>query len=1491
MDFPGGSITNIRVIDGFSNIYWRIYTEEPNITNLPGEAPANGYTILKHLSRLKDLELRLRNLDCLVSSYPRRLGLWVFSATPDFEGLGPLCSHGVKDEQSRLVVGASTLKVSASGNITSWDIVKNLSSDPQNASGNPAGPQRQQNTAGTPTRRMDGYSSSATIYASFISAVTGALNLQLIRRNKVIPLGSRSLFTNVDRECYENLKTTNNDPSSFSALTTLQVQLTSAGKLTVTLQTISQPGILRLHQPGDHLTALQNVPSGVDVWLSPSGSVARLVTTNPGPTDAFSPYPSGEGVAIDGNDTAQRKQWKLTVLEWLKNFGLAVDSVEETTWVEVEVWEPFYSRLAGETLRPKEENTFSLPLKRILWPAVFCFRRARSATSEPVQTDSPMSEDPLDFAQKWRATDIPENSDANPKLPPNQQEPRAKDQDMPLAGSADLPEGFESLSRASQYPELQTASLVYPTPPDGAVGMGLNSAAPPSDGLVDDADFALSFAQSHGKQRVQDHLSAKDRSDVDVQMDFGPSAGLMVGSGLYDTNDDDDLFGDMNVKDFGSKGITDADFSFFDDHDFDRMGGGAQHVVEDMPDMMDSSGPEMQSAPVETITPEVSVPQKTPIEHASLPDMSPLQEDTPKSTQQEIPVHDTPVDPSSPDENNQTISPPLSPVEIKKILLPGPNGKDQTPPGHLQGQSYYNPVTFKRNVSNWDQKYGAAGKFWFTATDAGATREPTNSMGDIPTIGIPRRNRKFSAAEGISKAFDGQASPPSDEGAEPWQDSDSSSESSDESDSAVSERGASPATFSTRKRKRARSNSSSLAAQVKSLEEPDQESSVPTAGQSIFLGNFLSTFSDWSMTGYFSFPENQVLPVLARKDLQVQVAQILADQVTQSSLDHKLDGRGGISDLDDGAYSIRTFLEDTEFMDGMERLDLNGFISLQDNNQSSPPVNSANSRQALQRKETGKGSMSKLSPPHVRVRRGKEFLETLPPAVSFWETFGLEPAFGPKDIAAYCICPQNTTEAADAFLERIGLLYAGCNLGVHARGDKSNGLDQTLGSWNIESLDYLSAMQSLKVICEALGTALQNVPPSKDNIVIYMINPFTHAAAMVDLCSAFWALFQKYAADSEKQQTRVFNEVVLQIVPIDFISSTESLVVPPQVEYLSLALEVYSRCPPKNAQPSLVNCAPPMLLAEPLPRSLNFRLASEKPSPLQEGKCLHVACSRSQDQRWISVAWSDNTGSLQRTMSYNLRFRGGNSSRNVHDIRGEIWGATKDIMERISARWRLMVVHTGPVDQDEVDAWSNFVEQYNKTSTMPSELTVLNVNTAPELYLEPPFIPIPMSVFNAQTSSTPVATPNPSVLSPDQTGNAPTPPSGANAPTPTEATLEAESESLLTDICDESWGVILSHRLNSSPHLTEYRPALTSGYLLRRKGATDGDGLYALTVNLIYTQRHSSTHETLLREALGMYRDLATLARARGTCAVQRNTMPWHIATAIRAQELLSYVL
>lgn len=185
----------------------------------------------------------------------------------------------------------------------------------------------------------------------------------------------------------------------------------------------------------------------------------------------------------------------------------------------------------------------------------------------------------------------------------------------------------------------------------------------------------------------------------------------------------------------------------------------------------------------------------------------------------------------------------------------------------------------------------------------------------------------------------------------------------------------------------------------------------------------------------------------------------------------------------------------------------------------------------------------------------------------------------------------------------------------------------------------------------------------------------------------------------------------------------------------------------------------------------------------------------------------------------------------------------------------------------------------------------MTVNTVQDLVLEPSISQLTTNIL-PHFSSTPASTPNPSVsvASPEQPGNAPTPSAAYNPSTPTDLSLEPDSDVVLTDIAEESWAVTLSHRLNSSPHVTEFRPALASGFLLRRRGLTDSDGVFTMTANLIHSPRPAASHEALLKDILGMYRDLSSLARARGMRSVQSNTLPWHIATALRAQQLLSYV-
>ncbi|EAW11295.1 uncharacterized protein ACLA_089870 [Aspergillus clavatus NRRL 1] len=1396
--------------------------------------------------------------------------------------------------------------VSASGSVTSKELVKNLSAEPGSAASNPVGAQRSQNGL-NPARRLDGQGSSAAIYASFISAVTGALSFQLIRCNNAIPLGSRTLFTAVGGDFYDNPRIVNDDPTAVPSLTTLQIQLTSVGKLTVSLQTISQPGIVRLCSPHVSPAEVYNVQPGADLWLSPSGSIARLVTTKlDTPLASSPPGSSNVGGTTSASAVANRKQWKVNVIQWLQNYGLSVGSVEEEPWVEVEVWEPFYSRLAGETFRQTEEGSSVLPLKRIIWPAKYCFTRKKSTGTESflgIEERCPAFNEPLEFAEKWFATEHIDHGEPDTKPPPGQQS-ASKDEEISISRS-DFPEGIESLSRAAEYPDLQISSLVYPTPPDGTFPMGIHPSLS-SDAAIEDSDSRNPAMSKLSKSRPTEKVSSKDRSNHDMLLSFGPSPGLIIGSGLYDTNDDDDLFGEMNQKDFGFKGITDADFSFFDDPGFGHMSGDMMLDAQETPQIAPESDEHLTQSPAPPPLPEPPF-----IEEASM-QRNIAEQDRASSARLEeegsglAPGSDSAsgdMDVSSPRKaDSQTISPPLSPVEVKKTLFSLSSEKSPLSVNHGPMQGHYNPVAFKQDMLNWDQKYGAEGKFSVKAAESNSPMVSSSKTGDIPTIGLPRRSVRARALEpGALRATGGSKSPSSDQ-EEPIpsdSDFDSTSETTDDdSDGNLSDSDASIATFPNRKRKRASSHSGSSVAlsQEKSLAKSELAITTPRTDDSIFLGNFLSSFSDWSMVGYFSATQSQLSPVLVGKDAQIQVAQLLVDQVTQSSLDHKIDGTLGVSNLETKAYSLRTFLEDTAFMGEIERLDLNGFTSLQEASDASPQPAVAMSRQSSQRKESGKGSMSKLAPPHLRVRRGKDYLEILSPAVFFWETFGLEPASGPKDVSVYCIHPHIAAEATNAFLERLGLLYSSCNLGQHSRGSISESFERGMCSWYVGTsgeLSYPSIMQSLKSICDRLVMALLKSPPNRDNVVVYIISPFSSAAALADICAAFWGLFQKYISGIEKQQDRQADELVLQIVPFEFTMSTESLVVPLQAQYLNLALEVYSRCPPNTLQPNPINCAPPMLLAEPTPKSINFQLTPEESSPLQGAKSLHLACSRSHDQRWLTVSWSDNTGTLQQTMSYCLRYQNSSAARSILEVRNEIWCVTRSIMEKIQARWRVIIVNTEPVDQDEVDTWTSLVEQHNKVKPALVELAILYANTTPDLYLEPPPLPLPMSIFNPHISSTPVATPNPSgnVFSPEQYGNAPTPPSGANAPTPTEFPADAESESLLIDICDETWGVILSHRLNSSSHLTDYRPALASGYLFRRKGPTDADGAFSMNVNLIYAQRPASSYEAFLKDILSKYRDLAALARARGTRNVQQNTFPWHIATAVRAQELLSYVL
>lgn len=142
-------------------------------------------------------------------------------------------------------------------------------------------------------------------------------------------------------------------------------------------------------------------------------------------------------------------------------------------------------------------------------------------------------------------------------------------------------------------------------------------------------------------------------------------------------------------------------------------------------------------------------------------------------------------------------------------------------------------------------------------------------------------------------------------------------------------------------------------------------------------------------------------------------------------------------------------------------------------------------------------------------------------------------------------------------------------------------------------------------------------------------------------------------------------------------------------------------------------------------------------------------------------------------------------------------------------------------------------------------------------------------------------------VSPEQPSNAATPAAtatAANAATPTTAPFESDAEARLIDVTDETWGVITASKSEDIEADLISNTPLLSGYLVKRLGSRNEEGLLICGVHLIYAEEAT---ETLLKEVLGMYRCLGLLARTRSIVDPVRSILPWHVAASTKALAVL----
>ncbi|KAK9245335.1 mediator complex subunit 13 C-terminal-domain-containing protein [Lipomyces tetrasporus] len=555
-----------------------------------------------------------------------------------------------------------------------------------------------------------------------------------------------------------------------------------------------------------------------------------------------------------------------------------------------------------------------------------------------------------------------------------------------------------------------------------------------------------------------------------------------------------------------------------------------------------------------------------------------------------------------------------------------------------------------------------------------------------------------------------------------------------------------------------------------------------------------------------------------------------------------------------------------------------------------------------------------IDPPHFSFMRMNSVLEVRPPALRFWQIFGFAPQSGRKDVISFMIYPgsQGMTSAASAFLGRLKPVYEGSSLGNFVFGDAGeykNGLVPVMSTARTTE----EALEDVRRTCVLLGRSLPDFVDGLPNIVIFVASPFSDPSSLLHISHSVFQLKQEYVDRlGSGTHANAGSNVVFEVLPAVFFAAKDALVVPSQYELVKFALGVYDKCRPQAIEDNAsANRYPAYTLARSRPARIDFKL-TPTPSPwlFAENTCVHVAYGRSRDRRFVTVAWADQHGELARVKPFALigpRKDGGGGGgagrppRSWEDICGEIWERTIGLLPRVGIRWRLVFAKVGTMDQDEFDVWMNLASHApdNVTATFvcvdtnPSLSVQNQASDATAIYSTP--AATPQRPRNESPSTDMAASTTPAAL--DTSG---TPTSSGFATT--TATATDPDPGLLVDLKDETYGVVMNHKLRLDPlDVLSVRFSVASGYLVK-PGTDDSAVMSVLELSVLHAapapapasagfDSGGATTPAVVEDLLREYRRLAAYGAAAGVCDGRNGVLPWHVAAVEKMQRVLCFLL
>ncbi|KAL1838698.1 hypothetical protein VTJ49DRAFT_2288 [Mycothermus thermophilus] len=1317
--------------------------------------------------------------------------------------------------------------------------------------------------ASTPAAEYKGYSSvpAKEIHEFFITAVLSSLTTYFCRATGAILLNHRTVL--LPQYAFNSGDADWNQTPRASALATFRTYLTTTGSLVISLHVSVLQGLV---SSADVLRSSM-LHAGPTVLAAPFGTFGHLQgvvdTGNQLATDGvFGQSPDTQVGRLRSEHSDRFLQWKMMCLRLFQMRGMSPSLLDGCSWLNVHFFQrkPYEQRADGKRT-PLAGSGLTAP-----WPAVLCFRKPKIDATLDLPLEKTLSGtgadtlDPLNRAKVW-CQGSSEREDAIARKKKEREAAAARGQVEADPRNQPQANGCSPMAtwRGSAAGGPSSASgTMYPTPPDGLPGV-----TPSVESGAAQSPTGQVVASASGDAQRTAPQDAPSVEGFNSGCEMGEPKHEHATAGFHEEN----LFGDLGEDMFEGNELTDADFNFFDEQpdpepmdvsgppetepSTNRIQDISQHAYDQPAQPLASAEPSLRTQPV---APQFAKPE---LRHAR----STLAEETRRQTNTEAFNRNATIGHKR---NPSPFNPETVFKRVRASIRPAPPTSAAREGGRRP--SIFDRVEVDPAWSIANKKYTDKGLFDYrsaaTKSDANRTAQPTSPLTTGSLLGSSRQRRNLrelppDIGSILAKLAGDTVLHLSHQGDAPSDSGDSSSVSSDEDETDQPGRVSSPAKSSVARR-RLEDDVMSMAASMKDLDNMSVDS--PGYGPIELAKLSASELPEFSISRYFADPEPVPLRISVSDDDFITVAQILTEQAACGVLKLVLNRQTSeVQDLRRSLvhairYSVRGLQRCLpRSLEGASGCHLRPFTEVQD----VPLLGQPHGRAQLRPADFPKPNIFSIPTPHVELRRNDNQLSVLPSAIGFWDTLGLGPVKGSKNVVAMCIVPQieGIRDDATAFLDRVQSTYESMRLGAFERLSVAG--NAAVDGIALLSTDHDMASPGLGVQANrsaytdqmaGLAKALAGLSMTEKNFVVYFAYTPENPSSVVDGCSAFQELFEHYKRCMADRKKAIANELVLQLVPLDLVTSDTSLVVLSPSECARFCLETYDRCTLFGGpMPS-----PAIMLERALPRGIDFKLAvNPSPNLLRENSCIHVAYARSVDERWVSAAWTDNRGSNQSMASYCLGRRGRPLSRTMGEVIHEIWETTYELISTCKVHWRVVVAKSGPMEQYEAECWTSLAQQETRANI---SLVLLTVDTDPSLQLIPPTPTIPLSA-PALFYGTPVSTPQPlSVLSPDQSANnPPTPSMSGGATTPADSSssqpqqqqqptssnnppdlLDSSGDTTIVDTTETTWGVVVSHRLNNSPSLTDLNPALASGYLVKRAGARQDDCPIAMEVNVIY---------------------------------------------------------